>query len=353
MYDNKLPIEFSGFLLPLVVLATALLVADIPLVIGANNSSEVTELITLNVMCSQATMSASLAILCDNYSLIHFPSEVNMFDPHLESSVEVMVGRSPTLVGGSFVTFLNYGFDNISPEEARTNADTMISSMSSAFEVSFIWMDTNTSDTTVAVAYTATGPSDLTDFAELLASTCFAEDVAGFSNALSLMPAFTVGIVAYKDAGSFNWVTSITAAKIGTSIPVGSDSHTIDVLDILGVLSLAPSPYSYDDNVGAYASRVMLTITSSDPLSFVSCQPPLASEPNEKGWTDSALPNYIMTQFSFGSNSTHVTELSYTFSGTVIPEFTSLTLILTLVLATSGTFILKKRIRKSPPRSTL
>jgi len=352
MYKNKLTIEFSGFLLPLIVLATALLVADIPLVIGANNSSEVTETIMLNVMCSQATMSASLTILCDNYSLIHFPSEVNMFDPHLESGVEVMVGRTPTLVGGSFVTLLSYWFDNISPEEARANADAMISSMSSAFEVSFTWMSTNTSDTTVAVAYTATGPSDLTDFAELLASTCFAEDVAGVSNALSLMPAFTIGIVAYKDAGSFNWVTSITAAMLGASIPVGSDSHTIDVLDILGVQSLAPSPYSYDDNVGAYTSRVMLTITSSDPLSFVSCQPPLASEPNEKGWTNytQALPGYIMTQFSFGSDPSPVTQLSYTFSGTVIPEFTSLTLILTLVLATSGIFILKQRLRKSPPR---
>ena len=273
-----------------------------------------------------------------------------MFDSHLEEAVEIMVGRTPTLMGDSYSTFLIYAFDNISSEEARTAADAMTPSMGTAFGVSFSWEATNTSDTEVVVSYMAIGSVGLDDFAEHLTSNCFAEDVDGFSEVISLMhPVFTIGITAYKDAGSFEWMTHVTAAILGTSISTGSDSHTIDVLDLLGASSLAPSPYGYDDDVGAYVSQVMLTITSSSSISFVSCQPPLASLPNERGWTDSALPTLIMTQFSFGSNATPVTELTYTFSGTVIPEFVSgiLPLFLMIVFGTLAVFVSRKKLQKS------
>ena len=334
----------------LAVLATVLLVFDVQLVVGVNDYSEFTEMIMLNVMCDQATASISLAIVSNNYSLVHFPSGVNMFDSHLEEAVEIMVGRTPTLIGDSYSTFLIYGFDNISSEEARAAADAMTPSIGTAFGVSFSWEATNTSDTEVVVSYMAIGSVGLDDFAEHLTSNCFAEDVDGFSEVISLMhPVFTIGITAYKDVGSFEWMTSVTAAILGTSILTGSDSHTIDVLDLLGASSLAPSPYGYDDDVGAYVSQVTLTITSSSSLSFVSCQPPLASLPNERGWTDSVLPTLIMTQFSFGSEATPVTELTYTFSGTVIPEFVSgiLPLLLMLVFGTLAVFVSRKQLQKS------
>jgi len=333
----------------LAVLATAILVADVQLVVGVNDS-EFTEMIMLNVMCDQATASISLTIISNNYSLVHFPSAVNMFDSHLEEAVEIMVGRTPTLIGDTYSTFLICAFDDISSEEARAAADAMTPSIGTAFGVSFSWEATNASDTEVVVSYIAIGSVGLDDFAEHLASNCFAEDVDGLSEVISLMhPVFTVGITAYKDAGSFEWMTSVTAAILGTSISTGSDSHTIDVLDLLGASSLAPSPYGYDDDVGAYVSQVMLTITSSSFLSFVSCQPPLASLPNERGWTDSALPTLIMTQFSFGSDATPVTELTYTFSGAVIPEFVSgiLPLFLMLVFGTLAVFVSRKKLQKS------
>ncbi|MCW4030844.1 MAG: hypothetical protein NWE80_00585 [Candidatus Bathyarchaeota archaeon] len=331
------------------ILVAALLVADVPLVAGyTNNSSKIDEVTTLNVMCDQASLSLLLSISSENYTLIHFPNEVDMFDSHLENTVEVMVGRTPSFIEGTFVTLLDYRFNNIGPEEARINADAVTPSMSAAFGVSFTWMGTNTSNTQVEVSYTASGLSDLTSFAELLASTCVAEDVDGLSNCLSYTPAFTVGVVAYKDAGSFNWTTSITAAHLSISIPTGSNSHTIDVLDLLGVSSLAPSPYSFDDSLGAYTSTTVLTITSSNPISFVSCEPPLTSTPGEKGWANQTqvLPSYLWTKFSFGNDPSPVTQLSYTFSGTIIPEFTSLTLILTLMLAAASVFLLKKRLRQ-------
>jgi len=340
-----------GFIIHfLAVLATAMLVADVQLVVGVNDYSEFTEMIMLNVMCDQATASISLTIISNNYSLVHFPTGVNMFDSHLEEAVEIMVGRTPTLIGDSYSTFLIYGFDNLSSEEARAAADAMTPSMGTAFGVSFSWEATNASDTEVVVSYIAIGSVGLDDFAEHLESNCFAEDVDGFCEVISLMhPVFTIGITAYKDVGSFEWMTSVTAAIMGTSISTGSDSHTIDVLDLLGASSLAPSPYGYDDDVGAYVSQVMLTITSSSSLLFVSCQPPLASLPNERGWTDSALPTLIMTQFSFGSNATPVTELTYTFSGTVIPEFVSgiLPLFLMIVFGTLAVFVSRKQLQKS------
>jgi hypothetical protein len=129
------------------------------------------------------------------------------------------------------------------------------------------------------------------------------------------------------------------------SIPLGLGSHTIDVLDLLGVSSLASSSHSYDETKATYRARA-LPIGSSNPVSFLSCEPHpilVSPTPSDKGWTiKETYPTFLTAEFSFRNDPSTTAPLSFTFNGTVIPEFTSLMLILTFVLSIASSVILQK-----------
>lgn len=360
MYRNKLLAEFSEFLVLAVALAMVLFVADVPSIGADNGSSILEEVIEIDVSCDDATVLVRLTLLSRDGTLIHFPSTVDMSDPHLENCLSITVGAT------LYQTSLRYLFENVTSEDARAHADSVTPSISTAFGVSFSWSYTQgESPAPIDVNYAANAYPNITSFAEWLVSTGIIPDVKGFSEAIPSLIAkkresgypMSIWLMADKSyASGGNWGGYIeTPPSLVDYIPTGSDSHTIDVLDILGVPLLAPSPYSYDAGTYKWSIIERLTISSSNPTSFVSCEPSLAQTPGEKGWTYTTYDPYpgIVAQFSFGSNSTPVTGLSFTFGGTVIPEFTLPSLILILMLVASGIFILKKRLQKSPPPSII
>lgn len=343
----------SVSLLLVVVLAIPLIVADVPLVTGDSDSSSTYEHTMVQVWCDSASVAMTVDVSSYNYTLVHFPSEVDIFDSSLENVTDVGV-RASTF---AYTTSLSYEFDDTSVEEARAIADAITPSMSEAFGVSFTFERSYVSGTTDAVVSYTAPYLDVTSFAELLVSTCVAEDMNGLSDVIPgfvakmsvAAPYVEIGVRASKMGGGFNWDTSVGALSTNYSVPTGSNSHTIDVLDLLGVSSLAPSPYTFDGS--HYESQIELGVFSSDSTSFVSCEPPLAAASGEKGWTVQTIPSSPLLNmslltgvFGFGSDPSPVTELSLTFSGTVIPEFTSLTLLLTLMLTVAGILILRKRL---------
>ena len=338
----------SEFLLLAMALAMPLFAADVPLVTGESNSTPTFEKIMIQVWCDTASVHMWVDVSSYNYTLVHFPSEVDIFDSLLENATHVDVRTSTW----DYTTRLYYEFDDTSLEEARAIADAITPSMSEAFGVTFTFSNSYVTDTTGAeVRYTAQY-LDATSFTEWLVSTCVTEDMNGLSD---IIPGFVakmsvaaqhveIGVRASKREGGFNWETYVGAYAYNFGIPTGANSHTIDILDLLGTSSLTPSPYSFDGSY--YKSWISLSTMSSGSVSFVSCEPPLASVPGEKGWTNytQVLPGSIVTEFRFGSDPSPVTSLSITFSGIVIPEFTSLTLILMLILAVASVFSLKKRL---------
>ena len=302
------------------------------------------EEVQISVDCDHAGVVVILRVYSKNYTLLHFPVEVNMSDPHLKNAYGVYLDAT------TYQTSLRYVFTDITDEEARANADAVTPSMNTAFGISFTWQQTSVGQ----VTYTASGQSDMTSFAELLVSTCVAENVNGFSNSLPSLVArakepIGVSIWCWKQNG--NWVTLIGTSGLLISIPPGSDSHTIDVLDLLGVSYLAPSSHSYDETKATYRATIELPIVSSNPVSFLSCEPhPILESPtpSDKGWTiTETYPTYLTAEFSFGNDPSSTAPLSFTFNGTVIPEFTSSMLILTFLLSIASIAILKKKLLKN------
>ncbi|MEM2912412.1 MAG: hypothetical protein QW146_07905 [Candidatus Bathyarchaeia archaeon] len=54
----------------------------------------------------------------------------------------------------------------------------------------------------------------------------------------------------------------------------------------------------------------------------------------------------MMAYFSFGGDSSPVAPLTFTFSGVVVSEFTTLAPIVLLMLVTAAVFIVKRRFQK-------
>jgi hypothetical protein len=154
---------------------------------------------------------------------------------------------------------------------------------------------------------------------------------------------------------SDNYWNLTIKATYDTTMPTGSGSHTVDVLSLLGVTSLAPSPYSAENNSAnqvSYQSSVVIMITSNQTVSYASSQPPGLStvEPPfgvlaPRGWADYGA-TLTGPEFDFENDSTAVNQLSLTFNGSVVPEFPS-TAILPLLIAISVTAMLTtKRLQR-------
>lgn len=323
-----------------VVLAAAFLVVDSPSV-AATPEPMFQDLVMIYVDCNNASVMTMVSVGSDNDTLIHFPSSVDLKDIHLENAVAVSVMSS------SDSSILMYSFENISETEAETNADAVTPSISSAVGVSFAHSTTETVNTEVHVNYTGPGQSDMASFVNSMLSECVYPDVNGLADAIPSLATQTttsaLTLSASRESPSYDWLIGIGAMSLST-IPTGSNSHTIDVLALLGVSSLAPSPYSYNATQDYYLSIVWLYFESDTSIGFVSCEPPEKEDPydlSERGWT-----HMFFYAFYFGNDPSPVEALTFTFSGTVIPEFTSPTIIITLILTAACIIAFKKRMLK-------
>jgi len=316
---------------------------------GDSTPPRLIETVGVVVNCTTAHVDTSSLITSNDTSLIHFPSGVNMNDAVLEKATAV------SLVFSTVQSFLVFQFNNTDAGTARSIADSVTPSITTAFDTAFTWNSTGTRDSYVNVTYIGGGKSNLTSYTQWLMSQCLASDLGGFS--LTFLPmtsepgAFT-SVFASKESGGFEWEYSMMVSYC-KQIPSGSDSHTIDILDLLNVDSLAPS--SYANVTGTYVSIVILQILSDETVSYISCQPGLANPPSQlRGWYYTQFfPSTLTAYFNFADDPTPVSQLSFTFSGTVIPEFSTPLILLLFMVTTLLTIIVYRkklplhRLRKS------
>jgi hypothetical protein len=246
-------------------------------------------------------------------------------------------------------SYLIYLFNNTDATTATSIADGFTPSISSAFSTSFGWFSTGTSDGSVNVTYTGPGKSNLALYVEGQVSQCLASDLGGFS--LTFVPmshelgAYTA-VGAMKDVGSFDW-TGYMMTGYKTTITAGSGSHLVDVLDLLNVDSLAPSKHATAPEMG-YSSQVMVTISSDSPVGYVASEPGTVTDPAERGWFlyPIPLPNTLMAWFYFESDPSPQSPLTLTFSGVVVPEFTTIALLVLFLVSGMAALIVRKRFSK-------
>jgi hypothetical protein len=149
-----------------------------------------------------------------------------------------------------------------------------------------------------------------------------------------------------KDVGSFDW-TGYMMTGYMTTITAGSDSHLVDVLDLLDVDSLAPSKYATAPEMG-YSSLVTVMISSDSPVGYVTSQPGTTTNPTQRGWFlyPIPLPNTLDAMFYFGLSPSPQSPLTLTFSGVVVPEFTTTALLVLFLVSAMAALIVRKRFFK-------
>lgn len=304
-----------------------------------------TETASVSVNCTTAQVSTMSMVMSYNTSLVHSPSGVDM------GRTELMNATGISLIFSTVQSFLIYLFNNTNLATARSFADAVKPSIQTAFGTSFTWSATGQNDSQVNVTYTGSGKANLTQYTEWLMSQCGgAPDLGGFS--LTFLPmthepgAFS-SVSAYKEVGGFDWAYSMMTGYV-MSIPKGSGNHRIDILDLLDVDSLAPSPYANVEDT--YTSNVMLTISSNQTITYVSSEPGLVSPEQPRGWMSIPFtpPNTLIYYFSFADDPSPVSPLSLTFSGIVIPEFTTLLSVILLILTAIIAVVMRKRFLQMP-----
>jgi hypothetical protein len=311
-------------------------------VVHAPDGTQLIETVAISVNCTTAELYTASMVMSSDNSFVHFPTGINVEASNLEDATTISAAFS---ANGCFLAFI---FNNTDPATARGIADSITPSMSTAFDTSFTWLSTGTYETYTNVTYTGPAKSNLQSYTEWLMAQCLASGLGGFSLTfppISQESNAAVVVSAVKESGGFDWTYSMMVGYL-TSITQGSGNHVIDVLDLLNVDSLAPSSYASEVETG-YSSMVMLTISSNQTVTYVSCQPALAQPPGSRGWTYYQYqPTSLMAYFSFGDDPTPVSPLTFTFSGIVVPEFTTLALLTMLILAATITIIAKKRFLK-------
>lgn len=308
-------------------------------------STNFTEQAAVVVNCSSATLVTSIALMSLNETFVHCPSGVNMMDTNFELCTSVLVLASPKW------SALIYVFNTTDETVARGYADAITPSISGAFSLSFSFYSIGLTSSETNVTYTAPAITNvLSYYTNTLKPSCLKSDLAGFSSAipnlLNVLPSNSyVGITAQKNSGSYAWEYTFFAGYQNMQIPTGS-GYTINVLNLLGAASLSPSQYAY---TGVYYNSIAsVTIQANTTVSFVSCTPASISTPFSptRGWyvvPSNPLTTGLTGIFFFGNDATPVTALTFTFSGTIAPEFSSLTLIITIIVCTIGIAIAFRR----------
>jgi hypothetical protein len=321
------------------------------LIVGAPAPMDdiLSEAITIGVDCIHANLTCLDMISSNNDTLIHFPSGVDMSNSQLENV---------TAIGLTFSTsasFLLFEFNNTDENTALATANSLVPSVATSFDTSFVMPSSGSSGTYVNVTYSGDGKNNLATYIDWLTPRCLKSDLAGFSSAFSAVgqePNAIFSVLAEKESGGFLW-TYMMMVGYSTPISTGTGSHTVDVLDALNVANLSPSPYAGEVTMTPFAtmdttymSSITLTITASTAILFDSCQPDL-SVGNSRGWTYLNIPsNMITAMFTYSNDSSPVSQLSFTFTGTVLPELSTLSLIIVLMTASLIALVFKRRILK-------
>ncbi len=297
------------------------------------------ENIWIDFFCVNGTLDVECLIHSIYPELVHFPSEVDMSDSRLQKCISMVATFNGT------TSNLTYTFNETSSVEARTYADAITQSMNLAVGLTFDWQHTS-SDSLVVVSYAAPGVSDMASFTDSLRSKCLKSDIGGFSNVLVDMVTKSPQSTVYLEARGpgFEWGYSFKVAYT-TKVQPGEDSHTIDVLNLIGVSELAPSPYCLDPYLG-YISSISVDVYSPWNATFISCEPPEASY-DERGWWISPFETYLRASFDFYDDPTPVNTLFISFSGKVIPEFNSSMMLLLFLSATALIPIFRRRLSKN------
>ena len=317
--------------------------ARIPMVKAMDGESQFSENAVVVVNCTAATVATMCTVASNDASLVHFPSAVDLSDSTLINVVTIAVTFSTDH------SFLVYLFNNTNADTAKSIADGFTASIFSAFSTDFFWSSTGTSDSVVNVTYTGAGKSNLPLYVEGLVSQCLAADLEGFSltfEPMSHAVSASIGVVAEKDSGGFEWGCYVMTGYT-TSIAAGSGNHLVDVLDLLNVDALAPSNYAAVAETG-YSSQVLLTVSSDSSVSYVSSEPGTITDPTERGWflNPYAPTNTLMAWFYFGSSPSPQSPLTLTFGGTVVPELTTIALLVLFLASTMIALVARKRLSK-------
>jgi hypothetical protein len=306
------------------------------------------ENIIASLDCSTAAFHLACSISSMNISLVHFPSPVDMNDVNLKNCTSI-TGTFNTAASG-----LLFLFNDTSESSARADADAMIPSMNSAFNLTFTHNSTisySLPHPYVIVTYIAEGKSDMQTFLGSLKTASIGADVHGFSEVLPTLFTHadnkTVILTATNASSTWN---NMLIAEYDTSFPIGSGNHTVDILYYLGTSSLQPSAYA--NLLGYYyTSFVSLTISSNATLTFVSCQPAEIMTPfTSAGWyvPEKGPGDQLSGVLYFGESGSIGEVVTFTFEGTIIPEFTALTSMLAIILICAILLCLRRYRRITP-----
>ncbi|MEM2419733.1 MAG: hypothetical protein QXL38_01945 [Candidatus Bathyarchaeia archaeon] len=286
---------------------------------------EVMEIAEASVNCTTAQVTVECGVISTNATLVHFPAEINMNATELKNATQI------TLVVSTSGSVLYFVFNNTEAAGAEKYANVTVETyFEQYFGLSFTHHSTSTFNGYVNVTFTGTGVGNLTEFTQGLMEDCLIPDLGGFSQTFVPITKETGAYVllgAFKESGDFKWTYTMGIAY-STIFPDDSGEHTVDVLDLLNVESLAPSDYALIIAVPNpyYMSIVVLNITSDTIVTFISCVPDRTTTPFTRGWyinPSVPSPTQLIGTFFFGGDNTPVTELSLTFSGFVLPEFTA------------------------------
>jgi len=318
-------------------LSVLLVLLLLVLVVGHVNAQEpnVEESVNINVNCTQGTVNVKSSERCfavNDTTPLHTPSGANLTSMNWNDVREVTLTFSAS--NSTLTVWV------LNTTATRSIADAWATMLSPAFQTSFTY-DSNAGG---LVGYTAAGKSDLSQYMQSLVSWCFASDFNGFSPTLvhvAGQPGASI-TVDMSTTSNNEWAYTVKCSY-ETSMSTGSADHTVDVLNLLGVTSLAPSSYSeyYDNSLyfptDLYDATVSVSITSSQTVTYASSQPaglatvePAVGVLAPRGWFDYSGTG-MSPEFSFQNDSSTVNQLTYTFSGAVVPEFPS-TMILSLFM---------------------
>lgn len=337
----------EGFAIVTFAAVLALLASNSGLTAFANGSitSLLTEYITISVDCTMGRLDLACTIQSTNSTLVHYPNPVYLSDPHLVNCTSI------TATFSKVDSMLLFQFNDTSKAIVEDNAAAVISSMNTAFGLTFMFNASvviSMPSPYVTVTYKATAKADLSAFLGDLKTNCFGTDVGGFSNVLPTLFAQaeneTISIMAVNVTSDWTYTF---LAEYDTAFPAGSGNHTVDVLHYLGTSTLQPSPYAWFSIYYYYMSYVRLTIHSSETIYFVSCHPAeVTGSYFNPGWYVPTKSGQEVTgTLYFGNSIPEWNIINFTFDGNIIPEYSPIPLVFLITFVSATVLYLRKRMK--------